>query len=465
VLLTKTRYNIGEVDLPRKTDLFRKESKIMVYVLSKDGKPLMPTKRYGKVRRMLNDGKAKVIKARPFTIQLTYETTHYTQPITLGIDAGYSIAGFSAVSGSKELIAGECKFLESEVDRNKERRIYRRDRRNQKRYRAPRFNNRRKPKDWLAPSIQHKLDIHIRIVSLIKSILPITKTIIEIAAFDIQKIKNPDIKGKEYQEGEQTGFWNLREYILHRDSHECQNQNCLNKEREIRMQVHHVGFWENDETNRPGNLITLCDKCHRPENHQKEGLLWGWKPNINPFKAETFMTTVRWRLVNQLDCEYTYGYITKSRRIALHLEKSHANDAFCVAGGAKQARCNQLKMQQVRRNNRCLRLFYDAIYVDRRNGEHVSGQTLNSGRRTRNKNLNGPNLRIYRSKKVSKGRYQYRTTRYSYQPGDMVLFQGKKYTVRGSQNYGEYIRLKELSKPVRVDLLRSLYYGKGLQVV
>ena len=59
----------------------------MVYVLDIEGKPLMPTKRYGKVRRMIRDGKAKVITRTPFTIQLNYEPeTHVVQDITLGID-------------------------------------------------------------------------------------------------------------------------------------------------------------------------------------------------------------------------------------------------------------------------------------------------------------------------------------------------------------------------------------------
>ncbi|HOQ40330.1 MAG TPA: RRXRR domain-containing protein, partial [Fervidobacterium sp.] len=61
----------------------------MVYVLSVEGKPLMPTKRHGKVRRLLKQQLAKLVKTKPFTIQLLYETTNYTQNITLGIDSGY----------------------------------------------------------------------------------------------------------------------------------------------------------------------------------------------------------------------------------------------------------------------------------------------------------------------------------------------------------------------------------------
>jgi hypothetical protein len=58
----------------------------MVYVISKDGKPLMPTKRHGKVRRLLKQGLAKVVRREPFTIQLLYDTTTYTQPVVVGVD-------------------------------------------------------------------------------------------------------------------------------------------------------------------------------------------------------------------------------------------------------------------------------------------------------------------------------------------------------------------------------------------
>ena len=437
----------------------------MVYVLSKEGRPLMPTERHGKVRHMLKDGRAKVVKAKPFTIQLTYETTYYTQDITLGIDAGYQDVGYSAVTQEKELIAGECHLLEGMKQRIEDRSTNRRQRRNRLRYRRNKGLDNNKPEGWLAPSIQHKLDSHLKLIEWVKSFLPITKVIIEVANFDIQAIKNPGILGAEYQEGEQKGFWNLREYILHRDNHECQNPDCKNKSQNPVMQIHHIGFWKNDGTDRPGNLITLCDKCHRSENHKENGFLYGWQPKVKQYRAATFMSTVRWRMVNALGCEHTYGYITKSKRIELILEKSHANDAFCIAGGTTQVRCKPLKIVQVRRHNRCLRKFYDAKYIDIRTGEKVSGQDLNCGRCVRNRELNGPNLRIYRGKKLSKGRMQLRKKRYPFQPGDIVVCNGKKCTVKGTQNYGVYVRLVELPKPVKVDTLKHLYYGKGLRIV
>ena len=56
---------------------------MLVYVISQSGKPLMPTRRCGKVRRLLKAGQAKVVQRKPFTIKLLYEITEYTQQLVL----------------------------------------------------------------------------------------------------------------------------------------------------------------------------------------------------------------------------------------------------------------------------------------------------------------------------------------------------------------------------------------------
>ena len=79
----------------------------MVYVISQTGKALMPTNRHGKVKHLLRDGRACVVRREPFTIQLLYDNTEYTQPITLGVDAGTTHVGLSATNESNELFAAE----------------------------------------------------------------------------------------------------------------------------------------------------------------------------------------------------------------------------------------------------------------------------------------------------------------------------------------------------------------------
>lgn len=60
-----------------------------VYVLDMNGEPLMPTCRYGKVRRMLKSGQAKAVDTLPFTIQLLKPTKiRILQPVIAGQDSG-----------------------------------------------------------------------------------------------------------------------------------------------------------------------------------------------------------------------------------------------------------------------------------------------------------------------------------------------------------------------------------------
>jgi len=321
-----------------------------VFVLSRDGSPLMPCKP-AKARHLVRDGRAKIVRRSPFTIQLLWDCERNIQPITLGIDPGYENIGFSAVTDQKELISGEVKLRSNMSKKLADRKMYRQTRRSRLWHREPRFNNRissKKP-GWLAPSIRHKLDSHIRLVEQIKKLLPISKVTVEVSNFNIQKIKNPNIQGIDYQKGEQLSFWNVREYVLHRDNHTCQK--CKGKSKDKVLQVHHIRGKKEGATDRPEELLTVCKTCHR--RHHKGIDLIPIK-EIKDFKPETFMSTIRWKLIDLLTCNYTYGYITKHNRINLGLEKTHANDAFCIANGNGQFRTDPFNVIQKRKNIRRL---------------------------------------------------------------------------------------------------------------
>ena len=213
----------------------------MVYILNSIGQPLMPTQDHRKVRLLLKQKKAVVISRTPFIIQLKIRVKTYTQPITLGVDAGSKTIGLSASTEQQELYASEVALRNDIVENLSTRREFRRTRRNRKtRYRKPRFQNRRKTKQpgWVAPSIQNKIDTHLKVIENIHKMLPITKIVVEVASFDIQKIKNPSISGNEYKEGDQLGFWNTREYVLFRDGHKCQC--CKGKSKDEILNVHHI---------------------------------------------------------------------------------------------------------------------------------------------------------------------------------------------------------------------------------
>ena len=328
---------------------------MLVYVLNQHGKPLMPCKPR-KARILLRYKKARVVQKTPFTIQLEYGSSGYRQRVTLGVDSGFEHIGLSTVTEQKELFSSEIQLRTDMVKLNSERRQYRRSRRGRKtRFRPPRFLNRgNKGKSWLAPSIRHKLDSHIKAIENTKKILPVSRIVVEVAAFDIQKIKNPNVEGIGYQQGEQLGFWNIREYILHRDGHRCRH--CKGKTNDPVVTVHHI---ESRQVggDRPGNLLTLCSTCH---SRYHAGAIELKCSRTSGFKAETFMSMVRWELINQLrdtnpDVTHTYGYITKNNRIRNGIPKSHANDAFVIACGTSQIRAAVCYFQkQARKCNRKL---------------------------------------------------------------------------------------------------------------
>ncbi|TJX15002.1 HNH endonuclease [Tissierella creatinini] len=327
---------------------------MMVYILNQEGKPLMPTNRHGKVKHLLREGRAKVVKRTPFTIQLLYATTDCVQPIVLGVDAGSKVIGLSATTEKEELFASEVVLRNDIVELLSIRRQNRRTRRNRLRYRKARFLNRVKSKNkgWLAPSIQHKVDSHLKAIANVYKILPISKIIIETASFDIQKIKNPQISGVDYQQGEQEGFWNVREYALWRDGHECQH--CHGKSKDKFLNVHHK---ESRKTggDSPGNLVTLCETCHTL--HHKGKIELNLTKNKS-YRDATFMGIMRWQVYNKLKEIYpnismTYGYITKNNRITNGIEKTHTADAFCIAGSFKAKRSSVVYFQTFkRRHNR-----------------------------------------------------------------------------------------------------------------
>lgn len=211
----------------------------MIYVRSKEGKALMPSERGGRIGYLLRHGKAHVVSRVPFVVQLDYESTTYTQEVSLGIDAGSKHIGVSASSEKRELLAAQVELRSDVVNLLSTRKELRRTRRNRKtRYRKSRFDNRKRKDGWLAPSIEQKVESHLKVIRLVHKLLPITKTTIEVAQFDAQKIKNPDIKGDEYQQGEQMGFWNVREYVLARDGHKCVH--CKGKSKDPILNVHHL---------------------------------------------------------------------------------------------------------------------------------------------------------------------------------------------------------------------------------
>ena len=318
-----------------------------VYVLNRHGRPLMPCTP-AKARHLLDAGKAKVKKRTPFTIQLVYGSSGYTQEVILGVDAGSKTIGVSASTKKEELFAANVIPRNDVVDLLSTRREFRRARRNRKtRYRKPRFDNRvrSKHKGWLAPSVEVKIQEHITAIKTVCRILPVSKVVVETAEFDLQMLKaiadgKSVPQGEDYQHGEMYGHYNVRQYVLWRDGYTCQCCGAhATQKKEVRLHVHHL---ESRKVggDAPDNQVTLCESCHKKLH---KGLIEAKdfkKRKRRPTRDATFMGIMRATLLQRLRSELpipvieTRGYITKAtREKLLVLPKSHTNDALAITQG------------------------------------------------------------------------------------------------------------------------------------
>ena len=323
-----------------------------VFVLSKEGRPLMPTTPC-RARHLVKAGEAVVAKASPFTIRMAIETTMEVEPVTLGVDAGSKHVGLSASTEAEELFRAEVTLRDDIPRLMTARRQSRRTRRSRLRYRPERFDNRKRPKGWLTPTMETKVRTHENVIDKVCSILPVSRIVIESASFDIQRIKDPGIEGEEYQQGEQLGYENVKAYVKARDGFRCRS--CGTRDH---LEVHHIRQRKDGGSDSPDNLVTLCHGCHMAWHEgKKDRVTLSEDPG---FKAATEMSTMRrFVLVRvrkahpDIPVEETYGHVTNHVRKSLGLEKSHSNDAFCIAGNLNASRCGEVyDITKVRCHNR-----------------------------------------------------------------------------------------------------------------
>lgn len=416
-----------------------------VCVLSNSGERLMPTFRLGKVRHLLKDGKAKIVKHHPFTIQLLYDSKTNTQPIEICEDVGYNYIGISVKSEFHEYVSVQYDTLQDEKEHHDDCRKYRRTRRNRLRYRQARFDNRKRDDGWLAPSLEHKKELNVNVIKMYCEVMPITHAIVEVGSFDTMLVKAIE-EGKatpesaDYQKGPRYKLATLREAVFYRDNYTCQVCGCKANEGAI-LHVHHMFYWKGRHGNSLSELITVCEKCHTPANHQKGGKLFGFGEDkeFANLSGAAFMNAVRWQIVNALYATYgkefvtiTYGAMTKEKRIALHLEKSHNNDAYAMGSFHPVNRCAFEHYEKVKRNNRILEKFYDSQYIDIRTGEIATGKELFNGRISRSHKKDSENLHKYRGKRICKGHRALRRKKVALNPGDLVSLNGEILVVHGT---------------------------------
>ena len=361
-----------------------------IFVIGRNGLGLMPTTPR-KARILIKEGKARIVRKVPFTIQLTIKTGCATQQTHIGIDTGSQHIG-AAVTTDREVLSKAEYSLRSSMEKKsllETRKQYRRGRRYRKvRYRKPKYkphtkriyhrelidrtkvivdrNGRRRTvhfkshwekkvigyttnrrEGWTPPSITSKIKHHIRIIGRYREALPPKAALrIEAARFDTARIKDPSVHGGMYQRGRMYDYENVKAYVFDRDGYRCRVCGALAGSKRsdgttVKMTAHHIDFRSEGSTDNPDRMAAVCDACHTEKAHKPGGILYRWMLENKRFSR---------------GYRFTYGNITSADRKALGLEKSHANDAVAVAFPDFRLMDNEetVHYQQVRGRKRSL---------------------------------------------------------------------------------------------------------------
>ena len=306
----------------------------MVFVINRNKQPLDPCSET-KARILLSKGKAKVFKRFPFTIILdTDKRSLYQNEISLKIDYGSKTTGLAILIDNKISWVAHIKHNLSIKDSLQKRLAYRRARRQRNtRYRQARFLNRTKPKKWIPPSLQSKVNNIKTWVERLMKICPITKVCLEHCKFDTQLMTNPEVSGVQYQQGTLQGY-EVREYLLEKFGRKC----VYCKKEGIPLEIEHIIPKSKGGSNSVTNLAISCRKCN-----QKKGTLTAKEfghPEVQKqatasMKDAASVNSTRWHVFNLLqdldiNMEVGSGAVTKMNRIKNKLPKDHHWDAACV---------------------------------------------------------------------------------------------------------------------------------------
>lgn len=459
-----------------------------IYVLSKDGCPLDPMHRYGRARRFLSSGKARIVRRVPFTIQLTYNIEKpVTKPYILSIDPGRDNIGLCAMDPEgKVVLASNIETRNKEVPRlmakrKRHRQMSRRGERLRRRRRAAaiskeasvteywrmlpgcsqpvrcktirntpaRFNNRRCSAGWLTPTATHLLRTHLNAAKLIREILPVSSYAIEINRFDFQRMENPGIRNWQYQKGRLCGFKNVFEAAAYQ-----QKGKCLLCGKSDIEHYHHIVPGSQGGSNTLNNIAGLCKNCHKKIHTDSTGrtkarLAAEKKGILKKYHALSILNQIIRPLTKQLSEDLptyvTTGKETKTIREMYGLKKDHYIDAWCIGTGA-------LGMYDITRPD-----FTDCVYNIRQFRRHnrakinnqreriyrLDGKTIAKNRRPRFEQK-GPALSDLNLSLKETGRLKVIPSKRRYNnpdrvfPGTAFIHKNRRYVLSGQLSGGKY---------------------------
>jgi 5-methylcytosine-specific restriction endonuclease McrA len=341
----------------------------MVFVLDRRKKPLMPCSEK-RARLLLERGRAVVHRLHPFTIRLRDRVREASglQPVGLKIDPGSQATGVALVR-TAETPEGPINHVlhlaeiahrgNAARERLRKRAAYRRRRRSATlRYRAPRFDNRRRRAGWVPPSLSSRVDNVRSWARRYRTLAPVACIEVETVKFDTQALQNPEIRGIEYQQGTLFGY-EVWEYLLEKWGRRCAYCGAAG----VPLEKDHIVPRSRGGSDRVSNLAVSCRRCNLAKG-DRTAEEFG-HPEVQakaktPLRDAAVVTATRWTMVNELrnmgfHVRAWSGGRTKWNRERFGLKKRHAVDALCVGqvAGVSGADAPVLEITAWGRGQRC----------------------------------------------------------------------------------------------------------------
>lgn len=325
-----------------------------VFVVDREGRPLAPC-HPARARELLDRGAAVMDGMYPFAVRLVKSVPDGTAvEADFKADTGAKHHGIALVTAS-----GEC-FLWGQIDLRTDikerldwRRICRKNRRNRNtRYRKPRFLNRTRPEGWLPPSLQHRVDVLVKMQKRLSRYVKIRRNVVETASFDLHRMMNPEVEGAGYQQGPLFRT-DLRRYLFLKHKGKCA---YCRKDLGKGWQADHVQPKSRRGSDRAWNRVAACAPCNI-EKGNRTAEEFG-HPEVIVLARETYapaaiVTSIKTALVRELSriapTVETDGALTARNRKAAKLEKSHAADALSALEAPKTIKTPPVEIRLVAR--------------------------------------------------------------------------------------------------------------------
>ncbi len=328
-----------------------------ILVVDQERRPLMPTTP-GRARILLKSRKAAILRRFPLVLMLKDTLPNaVVEPLRVKLDPGSKTSGIAVVNErtSEVLWAAELTHRSQEIHSALlKRKASRKGRRARKtRYRRARFQNRRRPAGWLAPSLLSRVLHLLTWVKRLQRWCPVGAISQELVHFDLALLQNPGIQGQEYQRGSLFEA-EVKNYLLTKWQHQCAYcQACA-----IRLEIDHVHPHSRGGSNRVSNLVISCRACNEAKADQPIEVFLADRPDLlgriqaqlkMPLADAAAVNSTRWRLYENLQAlslpvEVGTGGRTRWNRRRMALPKTHWIDAAVVGASTP----DRLRLRHVR---------------------------------------------------------------------------------------------------------------------